>query len=463
MATIHLGRLLGASGFARTVAIKRMHPQYAKDDEFSGMFVDEARMAARIQHPNVVAMLDVVLEAGELLLVMDYVHGEPLSRLLRASSRQQREVPAGVAATVMAQALHGLHAAHTAVGSDGRPLDLVHRDVSPQNILVGLDGTTRITDFGIAKALGRSHTTRDGSVRGKLAYMAPEQLAGKVDARTDIFAAGIVLWELLSRERLFASDGEGQTVHNVMHREIPRLTGVPDALADVVARSLQREPAERFQTAREMAMALEATGTSATAVQIGAWVESLEGDSLRQRSEWIRDLEQRVVTATWRTPAPTEEPSHLSAVTSGATPPPTRASGKRPFLVAGAAALLLGGGAAALIQLRQGSTADLEPRPVWTPSASPASGPTLSAPSHEVESPRVAPLIQVHSADPSSKPPSADPVGGSPKPSSTASPPPVRPPNPTATPSARPVAKPQCQPPYTLNADGTKSWKKECF
>jgi serine/threonine protein kinase len=239
MATIHLGRLLGASGFARTVAIKRMHPHYAKDEEFSAMFADEARMAARILHPNVVAMLDVVLEGGELLLVMDYVHGEPLSRLVRASIREGREVTPGIAATVMAQALHGLHAAHTAKGPDGRSLDLVHRDVSPQNILVGQDGTTRITDFGIAKALGRSHTTRDGSVRGKLAYMAPEQLAGTVDARTDVFAAGVVLWELLSRERLFASDGEGQTVHNVMHREIPRLTGVPDALARSRSRARQ--------------------------------------------------------------------------------------------------------------------------------------------------------------------------------------------------------------------------------
>jgi hypothetical protein len=190
MATIHLGRLLGASGFARTVAIKRMHPQYAKDEEFSAMFADEARMAARIQHPNVVAMLDVVLEAGELLLVMDYVHGEPLSRLVRASSREGRDIPPGIAATVMAQALHGLHAAHTAKGADGRALDLVHRDVSPQNILVGLDGTTRITDFGIAKALGRSHTTRDGSVRGKLAYMAPEQLAGTVDASGSLHFVG---------------------------------------------------------------------------------------------------------------------------------------------------------------------------------------------------------------------------------------------------------------------------------
>src|ERR1041384_2481439 len=161
MAVVHLGRLLGQAGFSRTVAIKRLHPQFASDPDFVAMFLDEARLAVRVQHPNVVAPLDVLVEDGELLVVMEYISGETLAGLLRCMAPQDH-APAPVLASVLADALHGLHAAHEAKAEDGGPLDIVHRDVSPHNIIVGLDGVARVLDFGVAKAAMRSPLTKEG-------------------------------------------------------------------------------------------------------------------------------------------------------------------------------------------------------------------------------------------------------------------------------------------------------------
>jgi serine/threonine protein kinase len=201
MATVHIGRLRGSAGFARTVAIKRPHPQYARDPEFVAMFVDEARLAARIHHPNVVSTLDVVAREGELFLVMEYVQGESLSRLVHLARQRRERVPEPMVASIVAGVLHGLHAAHEARGEGGELLGLVHRDVSPQNVLVGTDGVARVLDFGVAKAAGRIHTTRNGELKGKLAYMSPEQLCGEVTRMTDVYAAGVVLWEALAGAR----------------------------------------------------------------------------------------------------------------------------------------------------------------------------------------------------------------------------------------------------------------------
>jgi len=203
MATVHFGRLLGPVGFSRTVAIKRLRPQFAKDPEFVAMFLDEARLAARIRHPNVVATLDVVATDGELFLVMDYVQGESLARLGR-----RRIIAPRLVASIVCGALHGLHAAHEARNERGEPLNIVHRDVSPQNILVGVDGTARLLDFGVAKASGRAHNTRDGHIKGKISYMAPEQFRSQVTRQTDIYACAIVAWEALTGQRLFGGGDE---------------------------------------------------------------------------------------------------------------------------------------------------------------------------------------------------------------------------------------------------------------
>src|SRR5580700_10113505 len=196
MATVHIGRLLGPVGFARTVAIKRLHAHMARNPEFVAMFLDEARLAARIRHPNVVSTLDVVATEGELFVVMEYVPGDSLARLLHAAREAGEPVPLPVAASIMVDVLHGLHAAHEASDERGQPLGLVHRDVSPHNVLVGTDGAAHVIDFGIAKAAGRAQVTREGQLKGKLAYMAPEQLKGgtggsKVDRRADVFGAAV--------------------------------------------------------------------------------------------------------------------------------------------------------------------------------------------------------------------------------------------------------------------------------
>ncbi len=295
MATVHLGRLLGHVGFERTVAIKRLHPQFAQDPEFVSMFLDEARVVARIRHPNVVPTLDVVAEGGELFIVMEYVQGESLARLIKAAGSAGAPIPLPLVAHILGGVLHGLHAAHEARNERGEPLDVVHRDISPQNILVGADGTARILDFGVAKAAGRIQSTREGQLKGKLAYMAPEQISGIVTRTTDVYAASVVLWEALTGRRLFSGENEAHVMKQVLEGHIgppseyaPEVTSGLDAL---VLRGLQREPADRFPTAREMALALEEEVTPVAASKVGAWVEATAHRTLQDRSERIAVIE----------------------------------------------------------------------------------------------------------------------------------------------------------------------------
>ena len=306
MATVHLGRLLGQVGFARTVAIKRLHPHYAKDPEFVSMFLDEARLAARIRHPNVVQTVDVVATDTELFLVMDYVQGESLSRLTRATVQAGQSVPVRAASAVMINVLSGLHAAHEARSENGEPLGLVHRDVSPHNVLVGVDGVARVLDFGVAKAAGRIHSTRDGVLKGKLSYMAPEQLGGEVTRRTDVFSASIVLWETLVGQRLFFGADERETVGKVLNMPIkPPSTLIASSAVDeatrarlpeldaVLLRGLERDPAKRWQTAREMAVALERAVGAASAADVGEWVEQMAKEVLAKRTSAVADIESQ--------------------------------------------------------------------------------------------------------------------------------------------------------------------------
>jgi len=296
MAVVHFGRLLGQAGFSRTVAIKRLHPQFAADPDFVAMFLDEAHLAVRVQHPNVVAPLDVVVAGGELLVVMEYVSGETLSQLLRQSPAEGVAPP--ILGSVIVDTLYGLHAAHEALGEDGSPLNMVHRDVSPQNVLVGVDGTARVLDFGVAKAAMRSHATKEGEIKGKIAYMAPEQLKAKpLDRRADIFAAGIVLWEALSGRRLFRADDLGATVERVLHGEISTPSTfnplVSREMDTVVLRALERDPALRYPTAREFAVAVEGATRLASPSEVADWVRTAGGVRLAQRIERVAAIESR--------------------------------------------------------------------------------------------------------------------------------------------------------------------------
>jgi serine/threonine protein kinase len=292
MASVHLGSLLGEGGFTRLVAIKRLHEQYALDPEFAAMFLDEARLAARIRHPNVVPTLDVYSEEDELFLVMDYVEGASLGQVLRQARAGKQPAPVSIAVAIVSGVLHGLHAAHETKGEDGRPLGVVHRDVSPQNVLVGVDGVARVVDFGVAKAVGRLQTTREGQVKGKSAYMAPEQLrCREVDRRTDIYSAGVVLWETLTAERLFSADTEIGTMALVLEKSVDapssRAAGVSPALDDVVMKALQRDPASRFESADAMAEALERAVHPATARDVGLWLRELLGPALARSAELV--------------------------------------------------------------------------------------------------------------------------------------------------------------------------------
>ncbi len=296
MATVHFGRLLGPVGFSRTVAIKRLHPQYAKDPEFVAMFLDEARLAARIQHPNVVATLDVVALEEELLLVMDYIRGEAFSRLLRAARKKGLEPPVSFIAAIVSGMLHGLHAAHEVTDERGQPLRVVHRDVSPQNVLVGVDGVPRLLDFGVAKAGARVQVTKDGQVKGKLSYMSPEQLTSQpVDRRADLFAAGVVLWEALTGKRLFLADDTQEIIHRIVDLPVPPPSllnpAVPPAFDKIVERALSKDPNARYSTAREFAVALEHCVTFMSSREVGEWVEEIAGDVLEMREQALAELE----------------------------------------------------------------------------------------------------------------------------------------------------------------------------
>ena len=298
MATVHIARQVGAAGFARIVAIKRLHERYSRDPEFVAMFLDEARLVARIRHPNVVQTIDVVAEDGELFLVMEYVHGESLLRMTQMANRKNAVLPVPVVAAIVANALHGLHEAHEARGETGEPLGIVHRDVSPHNILIGTDGGARVLDFGVAKASQRIQTTHEGQLKGKLSYMAPEQITNlPVDRRTDVYAASVVLWEALTGTKLFQGGNEGAVLNQILlgpTRSPTRLNpSIPPALDVVVLRGLAHEPGNRFASARDMALAIERATPLATPTEIGALLTLICDQSISERARLISMVEMK--------------------------------------------------------------------------------------------------------------------------------------------------------------------------
>ncbi len=296
MASVHFGRLLGGAGFSRTVAIKRLHPHLAEDPDFLSTMIDEARLAARIQHPNVVPTLDVVAAEGELLLVMEYVRGESLARLVKIEAACNRRLSLPIASAIVIGALHGLHAAHEATSDQGAPLGIVHRDVSPQNILVGVDGLARVIDFGIAKATGRLQTTQQGEVKGKVPYMAPEQLAGRAVSRTaDVYAMGVVLWEMLTGSRLFSGDTQGAVVAKVLAGATDppsrHAFNLPAGLDELVMKALARDPADRFASALDMAEKLLRVVPPAFPTDVGRWCARAAHESLVKRGALLAEIE----------------------------------------------------------------------------------------------------------------------------------------------------------------------------
>ncbi len=267
MATVHLARRTGPFGFQRLVAIKLLHPDLSSNEEVVSMFLDEARIAAAIHHPNVVGVVEIDACEQGYFLVMELVDGLSLHALRTALRREGRTLPPGVALRIVRDALRGLHAAHVLLTADGKPARLVHRDATPQNVLVGVDGISRITDFGVATARARLASTRAGTLKGKLAYMAPEQVEERpLDKRVDVFAMGAVLWELWAGRRLFHASSDAETLRRVVSLEPPRLAdeGVHPALDEVVRRALARRRSDRFDSAEQFADALERAAQTAS-------------------------------------------------------------------------------------------------------------------------------------------------------------------------------------------------------
>jgi serine/threonine-protein kinase len=254
---------------------------------------------------------------------MEYVRGESLSRLIRAAANRGDRVPPEMSATIMVGALHGLHAAHEAKNDHGEPLGIVHRDVSPHNILVGSDGVARVLDFGVAKAAGRLQTTRDGQLKGKLAYMAPEQVRGEVSRTTDVYSASVVLWEALTGRRLFTGSNDAEILHRVLSgcQEPPsvHVPGLSPAMDALTMRGLSVDPEKRFATARDMARALEEVTPLATVSRVGDWVEAVAKETLDERSARIATMESN---SSMQLPMPAPPPAPALSSLSGSFPPP---------------------------------------------------------------------------------------------------------------------------------------------
>jgi len=499
MASVHFGRLLGGAGFSRTVAIKRLHPHLAEDPEFRSTMIDEARLAARIHHPNVVPTLDVVASDGALLLVMEYVRGESLARLMKIEGAREGRVPLPIASAIAIGALHGLHAAHEARSDRGTALGIVHRDVSPQNILVGIDGMPRVIDFGVAKAAGRLQTTQEGVIKGKIAYMAPEQLAASpVTRAADVYAMGVVLWELLAGQRLFVGDNNVALFGSVLagakdppSRHSPDLPAALDAL---VMKALARDAADRFESALEMAEMLTRLLPPALPTEVGRWCDEAARDSLSARENVLADIESnsgmdlaaslaggsdppRVDGARGRTrdagrpPAATDvshdlsddAPTTASQASSLAIVTPTsgalRAERSRRAMLASflGAGLVLTLGALLIIVFR-GQAAPA----VAGPSAETTRTLAASVPSQvSADAPKVAvaPPSTVTPPIPASAQPASPilPVATTRRSSTPVAPAPQ--------PASRDGVKPKvdCNPPYQFDSQGKKTWKRECL
>lgn len=368
MATVYLARHVGEAGFQRLLAIKVLHPHLAHEREFVTMLLDEARIAARLHHPNLVPIVDLGSEGVLHYVVMEYVEGCTVSSLL-AKHKNQR--PPRLIVPIVLDALTGLHAAHTLTDENGQPMNLVHRDVSPQNILVGVDAIARVTDFGIARAEARINSTRPGQMKGKLAFMSPEQVrdSSHIDARSDVFAMGVLLWSALTARRLFRGSSDAATLGNVLSMPIPVPSSVglkpPAVFDDICMRALERDPEKRFSSALEMEEALRevaiANGFLGSRREIAEWVHTAFDDELTERRNAIRSAISHVSarrqamesvsgfrvipTVGSLTPPGAQTPPSLTSTSLGQAlpvgPAPAAPHGSKVPMIAASAALLL--------------------------------------------------------------------------------------------------------------------------
>ena len=418
MGTVFLARLGGAGGFQRLYAIKRLHEHLARHSEFIEMFLDEARLAARIHHPNVVPILEIGTTDAGHYLVMEYVEGDTAGHLFHAAAQENKPILPRIAVRIVLDILAGLHAAHEGTDDEGRLLEVVHRDVSPHNILVSVDGVARITDFGIARAASRLAVTRTGQLKGKIAYMAPEQARSeKIDRRADVFAMGICLWEMLAGRRLFKADAEGDTLNRLLYEPIPPVVdvnpAVPRELDVVCATALTRDLSHRYATAADFSDALETAARSidclASHREVSACIADVLGADLSERRAdlraWIADTERRSLLPPAESGPDLEiervrgahvsayvpslfESGSLGAHTGAHSEPPPGGSRGRRMLRAGFFALLVFGMTFGVVKWRHGRSAAVPPVnevPVPVPMQATATVPSHVPPPAPVE------------------------------------------------------------------------------
>ncbi len=471
MATAYLGVQIGPLGYRRPVVVKKLHAQYARDPDFVAMLLDEARLCSRVRHPAIVPVVDVLSAGGELTLVLEYVPGAPLSFLRNAGSGP---IAPELVVAVGTELCEALRAIHDATDDQGRALSIVHRDISPQNVMIAIDGSVRVLDFGVAKARFRAQATRTGELKGKPGYMAPEQLALQtVDARTDVYAVGVLLWELLSGQRLHENAFSAEQLTAVLADGPPALDELPPdahAVGEVLRRAMQTRAADRFPGAAALGAALEQAATPAPRSALRSWVENLASPLV---ADYARALDQLEADAGSNTPGQIA-PSTNTAITQRISDAETTsvsqsglATSARSGSIKPARALLLlaAGVAIGLIfwtarGMRSAPTPVAQPGPRDTPVAAvqPVHTQSLSA------VPTVRARSDAASAPAATNARARERSG-------------VRPPTPTersvltsATPrdAAPGVASassptPKCSPPYRIESDGVRVFKEECL
>ncbi len=344
MAEVLLGRSDGIEGFERHVVLKRIRPEHARDERFISMFLDEARLAAGLHHQHIVQVFDIGEdEDGEFFFAMEYIHGEDLRKMLSAAAKAKTHIPLPFVCSILAATASGLHYAHERKDSKGKPLNIVHRDVSPSNILVGYDGSVKVLDFGIAKATLRTAETVVGSLKGKSSYMSPEQCKGqKIDRRSDVYGLGVLLYELATTTRLFKGDNEYLVMDAIVNGKFAlpqvRRPDLPNELCQIIMTALAVDPDRRYQTADELRMALDqfaanyelASSTSAISTYMRKvfgerpepWLErgsqrDIEAEIMIQRGSWA-DLSSGSKEDIQRNPTKTERRSRPMSNVAGA-------------------------------------------------------------------------------------------------------------------------------------------------
>ncbi len=450
MGTVHLGRLVDAD-VARIFVIKVVSPAYATSPVHAKMLLTEGKLSAQIHSPFVVATTDIIRDGDELGLVMELVFGVTLSTILERLPDGKR-VPLPIASALLGDVLRGLHAAHVAVDDAGQPLDIVHRDVSPHNVMVGADGFARLIDFGIAKALGTDLVTGTGEIKGKIGYMAPEQLkAAPVTKRTDIYAAGVLLWEIVAGRKLRgAAGGDANNVAaallEILHNEAPRLDeldlapAVPPDVAEIAQHAMEKEPRDRYSSAEAMAFELESACPPASRAEVSAFVSEIAAEELDRLKDHMRAAKAISVV---ETKAPTEPLREAEPREVAKTGPGT----KTLFFLASFVVTVVAG--VAYLLLHEAPRPPSGSLPVITPSVS-----TVTA---AIDPPTV---VGTDEADASAIAPARSSVVSTGRRAGAPSKPPPSSPSATAS-TARATA--DCTPPYWLDPDGKKHYKPECF